>query len=195
MTTLHALTNPVSKSLLPCGVEVTYHKLLNKDYQPCLQQYGYFIEAMSITMGVTEPTVEDVRRFMPAVLMEVYNAFIGVGKVAIESFFAIFSDDLTPEIIAGFDFSDYEKMWQLIYEDNKTPFEMRLRLMVSGGALKTAIERYNTATETMNSSTSLSEQELTPETEALQSNTPGQLLSNNSNMKTGKQQKKDTTPD
>jgi hypothetical protein len=181
MTTLHDLTHPVSKLLLPCGVEVSYHKLYNKDYQLCLKQYGFLVEAMAIVLDTPEPSIDDVRRMMPGILMEVYNSF-GTGKTAIEDFLAVFSDDLTPELITEFSYSEFEEVWRVIYENNKIPFEMRLRSL-SGQALKLAIETYRTLTEMGLSSSPVSEPESTPLTPISPSNTSGAALKSKSSTK------------
>lgn len=196
MTTLHELTNPTSKHILPCGVEIITHKLLTKDYQSCLTQFGYFLEALAISTETPEPTVEDIRKFLPVILMEVYSSYTGVGETAIDAFFKIFTDSLNSDIIAQFDLSDFEKMWQIIYEGNKIPFEMRLRLLVNGGAIKQAMDRYKEGMAMMKKAQEEAELEtqslsipslepvLIPEMEVLQSNTSSPSQRSKSNTKT-----------
>ncbi len=133
--TIHEATHPSREVLLPCGLTVAIRRLPLKEYTICLILYGHLVEPMAVRFQ-REPTQEEIRQYMPAVLAE-----MGAVPVSAElrlMFLRHFCPGITAEILDAFDMADLEALWVAIWEDNAIPFEQRRLEMIADGSFQKA---------------------------------------------------------
>jgi hypothetical protein len=111
---------------LPCGLNVIVKHLPLANREPMLVQLVQLAQALlAVEAEGVELTMEMVRDGMPEVLAQLLTSG---GAMIVVPFLRCLTEGIgEQEMLAQFTSQDMEVLWQAIWEDNRRPFETRLK--------------------------------------------------------------------